>query len=93
MRGKNATPVNEFNTGDIGVLAKLPKAVSGNTLTKKDNPVVLEGIDFPVPTLTVAIAPKSKADEDKLGNAIGRLLEEDPTFASGKECGNEADTF
>ena len=80
MQGKTQLPVNEFNTGDIGVLAKLPKAVSGNTLTKKDNPVVLEGIDFPVPTLTVAIAPKSKADEDKLGNAIGRLLEEDPTL-------------
>lgn len=80
MMGKTQVPLNEFNAGDIGVLVKLPTAGSGNTLSTKSNPVEIEGIDYPIPTLTVAIAAKSKADEDKLGNAIHKILEEDPTL-------------
>ncbi|MGI5873216.1 MAG: elongation factor G [Bacillota bacterium] len=80
MLGKTQVAQNEFNTGDIGMLAKMPKAGSGDTLCTKANPVTLDGIEYPVPTLTIAIAPKSKADEDKLGNALARLLEEDPTL-------------
>jgi len=80
MQGKTQIPLPEIKCGDIGVVAKLTKTATGDTLTTKDSNVVLDGIDFPVPTLTVAIEPKSKGDEDKLGNAIGRLLEEDPTL-------------
>ncbi len=80
MMGKTQVAVNEFKTGDIGMLAKMPKAGSGDTLCMKGDNIVLEGIEYPVPTLTIAIAPKSKADEDKLGNALSRLLEEDPTL-------------
>ena len=80
MCGKTQIAMNEFKTGDIGMLAKMPRAGSGDTLCTKSNPVTLEGIKYPVPTYTIAIAPKSKADEDKLGNALARLLEEDPTL-------------
>lgn len=80
MMGKTQIALNEFKTGDIGMLAKMPHAGSGDTLCTKTHPVTLAGIDYPIPTLTIAIAPKSKADEDKLGNALTRLLEEDPTL-------------
>ncbi|ATW24338.1 elongation factor G [Candidatus Formimonas warabiya] len=80
MQGKTQMQLPEFKFGDIGVVAKLAQTNTGDTLTTKDSGVVLEGIDFPIPTLTVAIEPKSKGDEDKLGNAIHRLLEEDPTL-------------
>lgn len=84
MLGKTQVALNEFNTGDIGMLAKLAKTGSGDTLCTKANPETLEGIEYPIPTLTIAIAPKSKADEDKLGNALARLLEEDPTLGLEK---------
>lgn len=80
MCGKTQISLNEFKTGDIGMLAKLPHAGSADTLCTKADPIALEGIAYPVPTYTIAIAPKSKADEDKLGNALARLLEEDPTL-------------
>lgn len=80
MQGKTQMQVPEFKFGDIGIVAKLAQTNTGDTLTTKDSGVVLEGVDFPIPTLTVAIEPKSKGDEDKLGNAIHRLLEEDPTL-------------
>lgn len=85
MCGKTQIALNEFKTGDIGILAKLPHAGSGDTICTKANPVTLEGITYPVPTYTIAIAPKSKADEDKLGNALARLLEEDPTLKLEKQ--------
>ncbi|MEW6276250.1 MAG: elongation factor G [Bacillota bacterium] len=79
VRGKSSTPVNEVNCGDLAVLVKLQETGTGDTLCDKDHPVKLPGIEFPEPTLTVAIQPKSKGDEDKLSNALAKLLEEDPT--------------
>jgi len=78
VRGKNQVAATEVPAGDLAVLVKLQDTGTGDTLCEKEKPVTLAGIDFPVPTLTVAIEPKSKADEDKLGNAMARLLEEDP---------------
>jgi len=80
LQGKNQIAVTEVKPGDIGAIAKLQVTTTGDTLTKKANPVQLEGIDFPEPTLPIAIKPKSKGDEDKLSNALARLLEEDPTL-------------
>lgn len=80
MQGKNNIALPEFAFGDIGMVAKLTQTGTGDTLTTKDSGVILEGIAFPEPTLTIAIAPKSKGDEDKLGSAIARLLDEDPTL-------------
>ena len=80
LQGKTSIPLPEVELGDIGAVAKLSTTVTGDTLTTKDSGIELPGIDFPEPNLTVAIVPKTKADEDKLGSAIHRLLEEDPTL-------------
>ena len=86
MQGKTTIPLPELNLGDIGAVAKLTATVTGDTLTTKDSGIVLDGIEFPVPNLSVAIVPKTKADEDKLGNAINRLLEEDPCLRFEKNA-------
>ncbi len=80
MRGKEQQGVPEAKNGDIVAVAKLAVTTTGDTLTVKANPVKLEGIDFPEPTLGIAIEPKAKGDEDKLSNSLQRLMEEDPTI-------------
>ena len=70
VRGKTSVQTDVVPCGDLAVVVKLQDTATGDTLCHKDKPVVLEGIDFPTPTLTVAIAPKSKNDEDKLGDAV-----------------------
>jgi elongation factor G len=80
MRGKNQETLSEVKAGDIAVLAKLQETETGDTLCSKNNPLKLEGVEFPKPMLSIAIEPKSKGDEDKLGGAIGKLTETDPTL-------------
>lgn len=84
LRGKNQDPVQVIPAGDIAVVAKLLDTGTGDTLCNKEKPIQLEGIDFPEPRLPVAIAPKSKGDEDKLGSALTRLAEEDLTMRMEK---------
>jgi elongation factor G len=78
--GKNPEPVTEVVAGDICVIAKLSATHTGDTLCNKDKPVKMWMPDFPKPVYRVAIKPKTKADEDKLGSAMERLLVEDPTL-------------
>jgi len=66
--------------GDIGAIAKLSDTHTGDTLTTNKDHIQLPPIDFPEPIYRIAVRPATKSDEDKLGNAIQRLLEEDPTF-------------
>lgn len=80
VRGKTSVQTDVVPCGDLAVVVKLQDTATGDTLCDKDKPVVLEGIEFPTPTLTVAVAPKSKNDEDKLGDAVSKVLEEDPTL-------------
>jgi len=84
MTGKEQAGVPEINPGDIAAVAKLSVTATGDTLTAKSNPVIMEPIEFPKPTLSVAIEPKSKGDEDKLSGAIQRLMEEDPIIVVEK---------
>lgn len=84
LQGKTQIPVTEIKPGDIGAVTKLTVSGTGDTLTTKTNPKQLPAITFPEPTLPVAIRPKSKGDEDKLSNALARLLEEDPTLRLSK---------
>jgi elongation factor G len=86
MTGKEQANVPELHAGDIGAVAKLSVTVTGDTLCTKANPVILDPIDFPKPTLSIAIEPKSKGDEDKLSGAIQRILEEDPTITLEKNA-------
>ena len=86
MQGKTAIALPEVNLGDIATVSKLANTVTGDTLTTKDSGIILDGIDFPEPTLMMAIVPRTKGDEDKLGNAINRLLEEDPTLRYEKNA-------
>jgi len=85
LRGKTQEPVASVPAGDIVVIAKLQNVRTGDTLCGKEHPLKLSGIDFPVPTLSVAIEPKTKGDEDKLGSALARLAEEDPTIRINKD--------
>lgn len=84
LRGKNQDPVHVIPAGDIAVVAKLLDTGTGDTLCNKEKPLQLEGLDFPEPRLPVAIAPKSKGDEDKLGSALARLADEDLTLRMEK---------
>ncbi|HLJ58353.1 MAG TPA: elongation factor G [bacterium] len=80
IRGKQQEPVAEVPAGDIGAVAKLADTGTGDTLAEKDKALTLPSIEFPKPAISMAIQPKSKADEDKLGTALGRLVEEDHTL-------------
>jgi elongation factor G len=79
-RGGDQLPVARVVAGDIGVVTKLAHTDTGQTLCDRDHPVKLPGIEFPVPIFSVAVAPKTKADSAKMGTALSRLVEEDPTF-------------
>jgi elongation factor G len=72
--------LEEVHAGDIAAAVGLKGTVTGDTICDETNPIILESIVFPEPVIFVAIEPKTKADQEKLGVALGRLAEEDPTF-------------
>jgi elongation factor G len=78
--GKEHANVPEVTAGDIGAVAKLQHAHTGDTFSTKDEPAQLTGVEIPEPLLAYAIAPKTKGDEDKLATGLSRLREEDPSF-------------
>jgi elongation factor G len=80
LRGKDHDNVPEVAAGDIGAVAKLQHAHTGDTFSGKDHPVQIPGIELPEPLLAYAIEPKTKGDEDKLSTGLARLREEDPTL-------------
>lgn len=86
MKGKQQEPVDQVSAGDIGAVAKLGVTGTGDTLCDKSNPVVLPGINFPKPTLAMAMKPKAKGDEDKIGSGLARLTEEDPTIVVHRDA-------
>jgi elongation factor G len=77
MQGKTAVPVMELHAGDIGAVAKLKDTLTGDTLGDKSAPIQYPRVKLPEPAITFAIEPKSRADEDKLGPGIHKLMEED----------------
>jgi len=80
LRGKNQEPVPQLGAGDIGGVAKLSLTSTGDTLCSQDKPLKIMSIQFPEPVISQAVHPKTKADLDKLGTALTRLAEEDPTL-------------
>jgi len=85
LRGKNQEATSEVHAGDIGAVAKLSETGTGDTLCDKAKAIVYPKIEFPSPVYSVAIRAKSKADEDKLGPALSKLADEDPTFEYHRE--------
>jgi elongation factor G len=80
MHSNNQQPIDRIEAGDIGAGVGFKDIKTGDTLCDQDNPIILESIDFPDPVISVAIEPKSQADVDKMGIAIAKLLEEDPSL-------------
>ena len=81
MRGKKTTEVKELGCGDIGVIAKMDKVKTGDTLCDQRKVVALKNIPFAEPCYSVAIAPKTRGQEDKIAQGLVRLNEEDPSFS------------
>jgi elongation factor G len=79
--GKERLEVDRLHAGDIGVVAKLKDSHTNDTLSALDRPLVVKGTDFPRPDISVAVHGKSRADDDKLGEVLSKLHEEDPTFS------------
>ena len=77
MQGKTPLPVTELHAGDIGAVAKLKDTLTGDTLGDKNAPIQFPQVTFAEPAITFAIEPKTRADEDKLGNGVHKLMEED----------------
>jgi elongation factor G len=80
MHANKREEIDAIHAGDIAACVGLKSVTTGDTLCDEDKPIVLENIDFPAPVISVAIEPKTKADQDKLGNAMQKLAQEDPTF-------------
>lgn len=79
LHGKEQEAIGELKAGEIGAIAKLAATGTGDTISTKEKPLVLPPVGFPNPTLTMAIDPLSKADLDKMGPALQRMLEEEPS--------------
>ncbi|MCY4397893.1 MAG: elongation factor G [Gemmatimonadetes bacterium] len=81
-QARERVEVDGLHAGDIGVVAKLKSTHTNDTLCAPTNPVTLDGVAFPRPDISTAVRGATRADEDKMGEALGRLQEEDPTFVA-----------
>ena len=80
MHANHREEIKEIYAGDIAAIIGLKNTTTGNTLCAEDAPMLLESINFPEPVIKIAVEPKTKADQEKMGVALSRLAEEDPTF-------------
>ena len=80
MHANKREEIKEVQAGDIVAVVGLRNVATGDTICNAKSPIVLEAMQFPEPVIDVAIEPKTKADQDKLGQALGKLTQEDPTF-------------
>jgi elongation factor G len=80
MHANQREEIKEVRAGDIAALIGMKDVTTGDTLCDLTNPIILERMDFPEPVISVAVEPKTKADQEKMGIALGRLAQEDPSF-------------
>jgi elongation factor G len=80
MHANKREDIDEVRTGDIGAAVGFKDVLTGQTICSEDSPVILESMDFPDPVIQVSIEPKTKVDQEKMGIALSRLAQEDPTF-------------
>ena len=85
MHANHREEVGEVYTGDIAAVIGLKNSTTGDTLSEESHPIILESMVFPEPVIDVAIEPKTKDDEDKIGIALSKLSDEDPTFKTHTE--------
>ncbi|HET8772532.1 MAG TPA: elongation factor G [Thermoanaerobaculia bacterium] len=85
LQGKQQLPVPELRAGDIGAVAKLKDTFTGDSLAAKDHAIVFDHINYPEAAIAFAVEPKARGDEDKLGAAIHRIIEEDPTIKFARD--------
>ncbi|MDD2758982.1 MAG: elongation factor G [Methylomonas sp.] len=89
MHANHRDEIGEVRAGDIAAVIGLKDVTTGDTFCSMDAPILLEKMEFPEPVISVAVEPKTKADQDKMGNALSRLAQEDPSFrvSSDSESG------
>ncbi len=80
MHANKREDIQQVYAGDIAAAVGLKSVATGDTICDRQHPIVLEAMDFPTPVITLAIEPKTKADQEKLGQGLGKLTSEDPTF-------------
>src|SRR3546814_9599059 len=80
MHANNREDIKEAFAGDIVALVGLKETTTGDTLCAPNAPIILERMEFPEPVIEVAVEPKTKADQEKMGIALNRLAQEDPSF-------------
>ena len=80
MHANKREEVNEFYSGEIGAIVGLKNTLTGDTLCDESRPIILERMEFPDPVISVAVEPKTKADQEKMAVALQKLAEEDPSF-------------
>ena len=85
LTGKTQTATDELAAGDIGAVSKLSSVLTGHTLTTREQPLTLSGLQFPLPVFHMAVFPKSKADVDKMTSSLTRIVEEDPSLVVSRE--------
>ena len=85
VRGKEHISTDAVVAGDIGAVGKLATVVTGDTISDEGKPLILDGVDFPAPAFAASVHPKTKADLDKMGQALQRLAEEDPTLQLSRD--------
>ena len=88
MHANEREEIDEIKAGEIGAAVGLKNTTTGDTLCDEEHPIILEKITFPEPVIFQKIEPKTKADQEKMGLALKRLSEEDPTFRIKTDAGN-----
>ena len=85
VRGRDQEAVSELMAGDIGAVTKLNSVLTGDTISSREQPMILGGVEFPAPVYMMAVYPKSKADVDKMTSSLARIVEEDPSLVLTRE--------
>lgn len=85
LSGKTQTPIESVQAGDIGCVSKLKDTTTGDSLSDEKNPIKLADILFPEPAISFSLRPKTRADEDKISNALHKITAEDPTFQVSRD--------
>ena len=86
LQGKSMTPIGEVHAGDFFAVAKLKETTTGDTICDPAHPLVFPAVEVPEPSMTFAIEPKSRGDEDKISHALARISEEDPALKYNRDA-------